>query len=275
MIVWVAGYPKSGSTWLRMFLSAYRYGELDINLLGHGFEYDDAEPSMYQSVLAKPLPTASRTEALLVRDAALLRLNHVHPGRDVFVKTHNRDVIVSDRPLIPKELSKKAIYIIRDPRDIAPSYARHTNSSIDDTISRMADPNSALTDEPLVHFVGRWDDHINSWLQNPKMPIFAVRYESLLAAPGQTFREIVQFLKLELDSRKLERAMDLTHLVRLSSQEKRDGFKDKPDHMDQFFKQKASVGQGREQLTKEQVRRIEEAFSETMRQWKYKLSTEE
>lgn len=30
-ITWLSGYPKSGTTWLRAFLSAYVHGSLDIN----------------------------------------------------------------------------------------------------------------------------------------------------------------------------------------------------------------------------------------------------
>ena len=41
------------------------------------------------------------------------------------------------------ELTAGAIYIVRDPRDIAVSFSHHVGRSIDDTIAFMADPEAA------------------------------------------------------------------------------------------------------------------------------------
>ena len=61
----------------------------------------------------------------------------------VFVKTHNALILVEDAPLITPEVTAGAIYIVRDPRDIAVSFSRHRGRSIDDTIAFMADPEAA------------------------------------------------------------------------------------------------------------------------------------
>ena len=80
----------------------------------------------------------------------------------VFVKTHNARLQVEGVPLITPEVTAGAIYVVRDPRDIAVSFSRHLGRSIDDTIAIMADPDAATggTDTQIYERHGSWSQHV-------------------------------------------------------------------------------------------------------------------
>ncbi|MFZ8477510.1 hypothetical protein ACO1MN_14725, partial [Staphylococcus aureus] len=52
----------------------------------------------------------------------------------------------SGEPAFPAAISRGAIYIVRDPRDVAVSYAHHRGRSIDDIIALMGDEETVLGD---------------------------------------------------------------------------------------------------------------------------------
>lgn len=53
-IIWLASYPKSGNTWLRLFLSSYLYDNPDINRTG-ALGFKDTSEWAYQVVSPKPV----------------------------------------------------------------------------------------------------------------------------------------------------------------------------------------------------------------------------
>ena len=69
------------------------------------------------------------------------------------------------------EVTAAAIYIMRNPFDVAVSYARHANIPIDTMIDRMCDPiNCGVSKEKILEAVGRWDNHIQSWKRHQAYP---------------------------------------------------------------------------------------------------------
>ena len=70
--------------------------------------------------------------------------------------------------IFPASAVKAAVYILRNPLNIAPSYADHQNWTIDAIIDFMCDPSARLyyqnnySFSQLEQFLGTWADHVAS-----------------------------------------------------------------------------------------------------------------
>lgn len=267
MITWIASYPKSGSTWLRLLLSAYILGECDLNTLSS--TTGDLRPHNYQNVTAKPVGALSRAEVACLRPAALMQIIATWPIRPIMVKTHFVNSTVDDIPSIPAKMTSRAFYVVRDPRDVALSYAHHFNVDVDAAIEAMADPGHTIGDpeDKLEHIISSWSEHVTSWLLKKPYPVHLVRYEALHERPTDVLGNVVAALGLEPDPDRMARAVDAVCFERLQAQEAKDGFSEAVTGR-QFFR-KGKVGEWREALTAAQAQRITDAHDDIMVQMGY------
>src|ERR1700744_765885 len=124
-IIWLASYPKSGNTWFRAFLTALLGdGDLNINMMktdgifsSRGI-FDDATDMdstyLYDDEVKQALPEVFTH---VVSQYAKPRL---------FVKIHDAYTMsVDGTPIIPAEPTLCALYFIRNPLDVAGSFANH------------------------------------------------------------------------------------------------------------------------------------------------------
>lgn len=246
----------------------YHRGKVDINDLTATL--GDASTIYYQ--LFSPIPCTELTMAQWagVRCAGLMNLsiqlsNHPAP---LVLKTHNANVDIDELPLFPPGYCGKSVYIIRDPRDVAPSWARHLNQGIDEVIEGMAQRRKGfagdLERKNMPGFLSSWDTHVNSWEQYKN--ILIVRYEDLKADPVKWFGDIVEHMADERNEAKITAAVKATRLNELKKQEAATGFPEAAREDHTFFGQ----GKGwRKELTKAQARKIEDTFSETMKKYHY------
>jgi len=140
MIRWIASYPKSGNTWVRLFLMAYADpGAFDLNQRSADHT-QDTNADVYEQVAAAELQCLSDTEARLLRGAVLVRLSRLakaNSGGPAYLKTHSANVTVNGLAWIPPDFTERSVYILRDPRDVAVSLADHLGLSLDDAIAAM------------------------------------------------------------------------------------------------------------------------------------------
>jgi hypothetical protein len=268
-IIWLASYPKSGNTWLRIFLHNYILlpeSPHSINALA------DLAPTECSLAFFQPhhpnaaTLTPAETQKLrpkIHRHLTTLSENHI------FLKTHNANLAYHGIPLCTPSLTAGAITVIRDPRDIAVSYAAYTGKSLDDTIALMNQKAAANAPTPLQVFelLSTWSAHVSSWTQSK---IFLpIRYEDMLATPHATFAKIVTFLGETPDPTRLQRAIDFSAFPTLSAQEQRDGYAaHAPTAATPFFRA-GHPGQWRTTLTKAQAQRIEHDHAEAMKKFGY------
>ncbi len=260
-IFWLASYPKSGNTWMRAFLASY-VGEggkpVPINQI-RNFTLSDTRQKFFDRAAGRPFSAADPMESVRLRPAMQRLLAAAKPGNH-FVKTHSAIGVVAGVPLISPEVTAGAICILRNPFDLAPSYARHFDLTLDEAIDRMTSPdNVAASPSGIVDVLGRWDDHVASWTRAPGLRNVLVRYEDMSATPEKAFRKVLKFLRLPVDVARLRRAMAASSFDALRAQEDRDGFHERPAHMARFFAE-GGVGLGRAKLSPAQTARLREAF---------------
>ncbi len=270
-LIWLASYPKSGNTWLRILLDSilFHAGEpVDINhvktaslriLERHNFEefleFDSGELTIEET-------------------NAFKRKYYLDYGQkrteDTFVKTHEANVPVNGREcIIPEEVTKLSIYIVRNPLDIVASLSNHYLVDINKAISIMGDSTytffrhaKGITSN-IPEFIGDWSMHVKSWLNSKELPLLVVRYEDLLNNSIQTLRKITDALDYSVSDAVLARAVDNHSFQKLKGQESTHGFRERVAGTESFFR-KGKSGSWKEELTQGQIRQVIQDHKEVM-----------
>jgi hypothetical protein len=257
-LVWLASYPKSGSTWMRAFLHNYITqpdGPHSINALTK-FCVPECGAVFFKTCDDRAASEYTTQEVQKMRPLVHRNFMALHDDL-VFVKTHNAAMTMHGVPLCTPEVTAGAIVIIRDPRDVALSYSRYTGLSVDETIAFMAEPNAAnrSTAVQVFELFSTWSRHVESWVATKNRLL--VRYEDMLADPAKSFGRVVKFLGGEAEPERLARAIAFSGFEVLSAQERADGFQaHAPDAVSSFFRV-GRAGQWREAMTPAQMARIE------------------
>jgi len=197
--VLIAGYPKSGNTWLG-FMLAYILGAKYIDL-----HAPDSKPTLAKHVLD-----------LIEGDLA-------HRSDYEFVcKTHSRYSFQSDVHGEKLESFDKVIHIVRDPRDVAVSYYFFTYYSMpiahdrpEDVLSRKFWFIRKYCWKKTVFRVARaWPLHTISWRTFEGAQL--VRYEDLYGECLAVLERICDYLELQCNLSLLQEAMNHFTFERLS-----------------------------------------------------------
>jgi hypothetical protein len=270
-IVWLASYPKSGNTWTRNFLhnllrptdDTYDINEMNELTTGaNGRRW-------YEPFLKKPLQDATLEEVAAARPRAQSELAAAAKEL-VFVKTHSAIVTDFGTPSISRDVTAGAIYIVRNPLDVAHSYAHHIGKDIDHAIRVMNTDfmRTNNSEKQVYEPMGSWSQHVLSWTHREHRELHIMRYEDMLARPRETFGKLCEFLLVKPRRREFDEALEKSSFERLREQEEKLGFKERPKHADHFFREGKS-GTWRKHLSPEQVRAILEHHREQMARFGY------
>lgn len=253
-----------------MLVSAYlQNGHVDIN--DSPFTTGDNLTVWLQNVSPLPVESLSYEQMFLLRPAALFNQLCGSPHKRNFIKTHNANKRVGNGPnLIPGELTMRAAYIVRDPRDVALSLARYLDGDVGDVVKNMNDQGYALAAEKaLPHLLGSWSDHVLSWVNETRWPLHLIRYEDLLANPVTVFMEFLDFCGYEVDTDRAMRAVQACELAKLQKQERENGFReDRLSEADRPFFGKGG-SHWETELPAELARQIENDHGDVMRRYGY------
>jgi len=257
-IVWLASYPKSGNTWVRSFLANLIAGTeepVDINSLGR-FCISASSRKWFQRI-APGNADLDRPEVVArLRPKMQAALSGLASGT-VLVKTHNCLGDVFGIPLHNMQVTKGAIYIVRNPLDVSVSLASHYGRSIDWVIDFMSKPAAGTrqTSEMVTEVYNSWSNHVQSWTSRPNPHLHVVRYEDMLDRPDSCFTAVARFSGLKRTEDQIERAIKNSSFETLHRQEQLGGFNEKPDSAKMFFRE-GKPDQWRNVLTQAQVERI-------------------
>lgn len=182
-----------------------------------------------------------------------------HKTNLCFKKAH--DAYVQNRrsvPLFPAEVSKAAIYFVRNPLDVCISYANHSGGKIPKNVSFLINEEAQIAGKrtgQLRQLLLSWTSHAQSWLGQDNIPVHLVRYEDMLRDTEATFKGIVNFLGLAYNEDKLKNALNYCNFKTLQKMESKNGFREKTQACKKFF-WKGEIGYYRDFLSQEQIKRI-------------------
>jgi hypothetical protein len=247
---WLASYPKSGNTWVRLFLNAYVIGALDINC-NAGVTLYDCDEYTSHSLSPHTLKDMPPETSIYLRPAVLLHLLYARKYAPTIIKTHSANVVIGGITMIPRPLTRKAVYLVRDPRDVCASFSKHLDITVDEAVAKMANPDTVLYRDGLGTWITDWSNHVKTWQRDF---VTTIRYEDLKADPEKYFQIILETFGITPNAKKIRKAIRLCDIGRLKKQEAKSGFIEK-GKSDLFFGQ----GKGwKNELTEKQARRVEE-----------------
>ena len=289
---YLASYPKSGNTWCRVFITelrrlagldsaeataAAKHEEQELRLnsdlatgsivssrhwLDDQLGIDSSDLSWAE--LDKLRGRAGHQQALY---ADCLRYHKVH---DAFMSPDS-----GGRPVVPVEGCRGAVVVIRHPADVAVSLSHFFSWPLERCVTFLLDEQASLClsskrgGQQVRQFMGTWACQVHSWVDQQQIPTLMLRYEDLLAEPQLQFSQLARFLELPEQPELIAEAVRNTSFQKLQAKEdKEGGFSERPDGCDRFFRSGRS-GEGREQLTNEQLGQLEEAFESTLSRFGY------
>lgn len=174
----------------------------------------------------------------------------------------------------PKEVTKKVIYIVRNPFDMVASYANHMGSSIEKSVQSLCDGNGFLAgnkkklNNQVTQYMGSWSDHYNSWKNLYRENIEVIRYEDMLNDSFATFNKVVKCIGWEKTNEEIEKAISVSDFKNLRSVEEQAGFREKPKETKHFFRQGKS-GQWKNEITPEQAKTLVDRHFYTLLELNY------
>jgi hypothetical protein len=178
MIIWLASYPRSGNTLLRIILN-HVFGLKTYSLYNDtvGVGADKATTEVVGHAFLPP--EWSPNQAQMDKELWL-------------IKTHE----------VPQD-GEKAIYIIRDGREVSVSYLNYLhNYKLQEDISLFSVIIGA------VNF-GSWSDHVLAWNPMERRKTLLLNFEELVANPGAHIPAIADFIEREPISKSIPTFADL------------------------------------------------------------------
>ncbi len=274
-IVWLVSYPKSGNTWVRIFLNNYTLDEAEpVNINKLEKEIHACTRELFDRLTGIESSDLTPTEIDRIRPL-MYRQWAAEASETLFVKVHDawrcNDV---GEPIFPKAVTKTAVYIIRNPLDIVASLANHYSIDIDDAINTLANEQYGLAQSTeklyrqLPQFIGSWHQHVTSWTQKARVPVQVIRYEDMVQSPTETFGSLVQAAGLPLESDRLAKAIQFSAFDQVKQQETAVGFIEKLPDTPSFFRQ-GKVGGWQNELTPAKINTVCHNHGEVMKKFGY------
>ncbi len=274
-LIWIASYPKSGNTWFRAFLANYlRESEkpVDINDLDAiPISSDRALFDQYCCVSSADL-TFEEIDRFRPRVYELFTTQNPSPA---FMKIHDANRRLDRGEPLISQSSRGAIYLIRNPLDVAVSFAHHGGYPIDQIIAMMANSHYAIcSSSDRLHVQLRqitlsWSEHVKSWVDHSFPPVYILRYEDMKNEPERVFSEAIRFTGLPMEMEQLRKSIRFSSFSELRRQEEATNFKERSPQQSGFFFRQGQVGLWRSALSLEQVHRIVADHSEIMKRFGY------
>lgn len=245
-IYWLASYPKSGNTWMRILLANYfteSDDPVDINQLNTGLIASSRNVfDEYAGVAASNLTT---DEIERLRPSVWNRISEDLAASEapVFVKIHDALTTTGGGDLIvPATATAAAVYVMRNPLDVAVSFAHHDATTVATLVERMNEPEFSLVDmsdgifTQLRQRLLTWSSHVTSWIDQREFRVHIVRYEDLWADPAAVFADVLRFVGTTPDPLQVAQAVRASSFDRVSAQEREAGFVERPQQAPSFFR---------------------------------------
>ena len=277
MIIWLASYPKSGNTWVRIFLSY---------LLSNNNEVKINDTKITQFPLRRDFEDLTDN----IDDLDEFVKNCINAQRKInlnnkikIFKTHNAFWKNGNYSFTDEENTLGCIYIVRDPRNVVTSLKNHyrlenyeeaTNLILDDkcVIGTLHEKREQID---LPHIISSWKNHFNSW-KKINADYLLIKYENLLHSPETEFLKVINFIEKKTPQKfnkmKINEAIKNCSFENLQKKELTEGFKEAPKDKGGNFIKFFNLGPKNkwENILNSEVRmKIEKSFEKEMKELNY------
>jgi len=265
MIFWLSSFPKSGNTWLRSLIACYLDDDRNKTIFEKIKKIERfPSPGHFKGILN--LDTLKNNELEICKHwiAAQEKINL--SGEFRILKTHNFGGSQKGDWFTNSENTCGFIYMIRDPRSVAVSYAHHSNISFEKSIEIICNENQfGKNEKNLIEIRSSWKINYLSW-KNRDYPKLIIKYEELLTNTFDTFSKILKFLsnfrEIKIEKNKIEETIKICSFENLSKLENRIGFKERKGE-ENFFR-KGLINEWEKSLSKDLIKKIEDNFKSEM-----------
>jgi len=244
MIIWLASYPKSGNTWVRLFLESLihsKNNKLDINntkIRQFPLRKDFADLKIDENNIKEFVSNCINCQYKINLDNSFKIL-----------KTHNALWKTENHAFTNEDNTHGVIHIVRDPRNVVTSLKNHFNSkNYEEALNFMNNDRQYIgskfnkKDNYLPTIISSWSNHYNSW-KKMKKNYLLIRYEDLISDTFNQFNKIVDYLKrnlnLKFETNLIENSIKNCDFKKLTDYENKHGFveasKDKSGNLKKFF----------------------------------------
>ena len=276
MIIWLASYPKSGNTWIRVFLNSLFYtdnNESDINNLSIG-QFPNRK---HFKDITNNMDDINEFSKHCINAQSKLNLSN----QTIFLKTHHAFWRNGNYKFTDTQTTLGVIYIVRDPRNVITSLKNHYNfKNYDNALKFLLDDRKVIgtknseKEVDLPHIISSWKNHFNSWKKMNKNYLL-IKYENLINSPELEFEKITKYLE-NLINKKFEKTKILDSIKKssfdnLKKKEQSYGFIEAPISKDQpiSFFNLGPKNNWRNLLDEEISRKIEKEFEKEMLELNY------
>lgn len=279
MIIWLASYPKSGNTLLRSIIGTYFFSK------DGEFKFD----YVYQIGQFPQLNYFDRIGINTSNDKEIFK-NYVNAQNLInennkkikFFKTHSAFFEHKEKNsnFTNEANSLGAIYVVRDPRNVATSYAHHYSVDIDEATKRICNKGlfNVKTDLLPETYLSSWGNHYLSW-KRKDLKVLLVKYEDLIKDKKKSLINIFKFFetlgmnKSVFNIAKLNKVIKSTDFQKMKELEKKKGFHEsaldpKTGKKKDFFN-KGPNNNWENNLTDKNRKYIEENFKKEMQELGY------
>ena len=278
MIIWIASYPKSGNTWIRMFLRSYfskHKKKFSLNLQGNS----DFETRNFPNIKALKEINVDYTKFENIVKNWIPLQDYINLNNKInFMKTHNANLTINGYPFTNKSNTLGGIYVVRDPRDVALSYAHHLKISNDKSVNNLINEKRFELNEDSSSgknfyrtILGSWSMNYLSWKLYKGREILIIKYEDIIKNPNKSFLIILKYLKkfinFAISDSEISKSIKQTSFNELKKIEENEGFIEQG--MSSNFFRKGIVGDYKENLDLKLIKIIEEKFRNEMKELNY------
>jgi len=270
MINWIVSYPKSGNTFLRLLLGDYFYSREDnienFQFLTNIIQYPNSK--FYKNLIS----SKQKFYDFLYCKKFWEEHQNILKKNNPFIKTHNT-LFYKEECFTNSQITKSAIYIIRDPRNVFLSMKNYLMED-DNVILAYKLGDVFRSEYPLnikvqhTH-IGNWETNYLSWQKGIFLfPIKFVKYEDLLKNTKEEFLKILLFLKdynnFDINLDKINSVVENNTFKKLSDKELKNGFPEASYNGKSKFFDKGPDRDFKKDLPKFISDQIESRFKDTM-----------
>lgn len=273
-IIWLASYPKSGNTWMRILINNYWQ--------------DGTVPADINKLDGGPIASARTcfdelvgVEASALEDTVIERLRPdvyrfmaAEAQKPLYMKVHDAWKLTDRQEAIfPADITAGVIYIMRNPLDLAAACANHWGIRVSLAVDNLCNPDFIMSKSQdrlapqLRQRIGSWSSHVQSWLDDAALPVHIVRYEDLHRDTYAVFRQVVCFCKLPYTASRVRKAVAFSDFAEMRRQEQSKGFRERMKA--EVFFRRGQVGAWREELSAAQIEKIVAVHGPMMQRFGY------